>query len=88
MEVSVLRGEVTHLAESAHWSIRIDGDNFSLEKTLDSIVRRLLEEALDKAGLKKKKAATLLGLTFRSLRYRLDKHGMSGGADEGSDESE
>jgi two-component system response regulator PilR (NtrC family) len=88
MDASVLPAEVTHVAEASQASIRIDGDNFSLEKTLDSIERRLLEEALEKTGGRKKKAATLLGLTFRSLRYRLEKHGMSGGADEGSDESE
>jgi two-component system response regulator PilR (NtrC family) len=52
------------------------GEGFSLERHLDDIERRLLQESLRLSGGVKMKAAQLLGLTFRSLRYRLAKHGL------------
>jgi len=51
--------------------------DFSLERHLDEIERRHLLEALKKSGGVKTKAAQLLGLTFRSFRYRLAKHGLA-----------
>ncbi|MBL8933215.1 MAG: sigma-54-dependent Fis family transcriptional regulator [Archangium sp.] len=50
---------------------------FSLERHLDSLERRYLSEALRRAGGAKMKAAELLGLSFRSFRYRLAKQGLS-----------
>jgi two-component system response regulator PilR (NtrC family) len=58
-------GPATELAES-----------FSLERYLDEQERRYLLEALRKAEGVKTRAAVLLGLTFRSFRYRLAKHGL------------
>ncbi|MDP3234604.1 MAG: sigma-54 dependent transcriptional regulator [Myxococcales bacterium] len=49
---------------------------FSLELHLDTLERRYLHEALRRASGAKTKAAELLGLSFRSFRYRLAKHGM------------
>lgn len=49
---------------------------FSLERYMDTLERRYLLEALHRAGGVKTKAAELLGLSFRSLRYRLAKHGL------------
>jgi two-component system, NtrC family, response regulator PilR len=51
-------------------------ESFSLERYLDEAERRYLLEALRKADGVKTRAATLLGLTFRSFRYRLAKHGL------------
>jgi two-component system, NtrC family, response regulator PilR len=51
-------------------------DGFSLERHLDTLERRYLLEALRRAGGVKTRAAELLGLSFRSLRYRLAKHGL------------
>lgn len=48
----------------------------SLEAYLDGIEKRFLLEALSRSGGVKKKAASLLGMTFRSFRYRLAKFGM------------
>jgi two-component system response regulator PilR (NtrC family) len=53
------------------------GADFSLERLLDDTERRYLLAALDRAGGVKARAADLLGLTFRSFRYRLAKHGLS-----------
>ncbi len=51
-------------------------ESFSLERYLDEAERRYLLEALRKADGVKTRAASLLGLTFRSFRYRLAKHGL------------
>jgi len=60
-----------------------------LDEVLNEIERRFLLEALERAGGVRKQAAKLLGVTFRSLRYRLAKHGLGGdGADdEGEDQA-
>jgi len=47
-----------------------------LQAHLDAIERRVLEQALERAGGVRTEAARLLGLTFRSLRYRLAKFGI------------
>jgi two-component system response regulator PilR (NtrC family) len=49
-----------------------------LQAHLDAIERRILEQALERAGGVKTEAARLLSLTFRSLRYRLAKFGIGG----------
>jgi two-component system response regulator PilR (NtrC family) len=59
------------------------GETFSLEKHLDEAERRYLLAALRRANGVKTRAAELLGLTFRSFRYRLAKHGLGEGMDEG-----
>jgi two-component system response regulator PilR (NtrC family) len=55
------------------------GESFSLEKYLDDAERRYLMTALRRADGVKTRAAELLGLTFRSFRYRLAKHGLGDG---------
>ncbi|MBL8956566.1 MAG: sigma-54-dependent Fis family transcriptional regulator, partial [Myxococcaceae bacterium] len=67
-----VRGEKEEALGEATTAI---GDGFSLERFLDDAERRYLREALSKAD-SKMKAAELLGLTFRSFRYRLAKHGL------------
>jgi two-component system, NtrC family, response regulator PilR len=49
---------------------------FALERHLDDAERRYLLAALRQAGGVKMRAAELLGLSFRSFRYRLAKHGL------------
>jgi two-component system response regulator PilR (NtrC family) len=58
------------------------GEPFSLEKHLDEAERRYLLAALRRANGVKTRAAELLGLTFRSFRYRLAKHGLGEGVEE------
>ena len=45
----------------------------SLDIILEEIERAYLKKALDCSNGSKNKAAELLGISFRSLRYRLDK---------------
>ena len=47
-----------------------------LEESIDAFEKKLLLEALRRSGGVKKKAAELLKITFRSMRYRLLKHGV------------
>ncbi|MBN1655479.1 MAG: sigma-54-dependent Fis family transcriptional regulator [Deltaproteobacteria bacterium] len=47
-----------------------------LDNVIDSVERRLLVDALKRTGGRRKQTAKLLGITTRSLRYRLEKHGL------------
>jgi two-component system response regulator PilR (NtrC family) len=58
-------------------NIEIPPDGFDLERYLDDIEKKFFQKALEKSGGVKKRAAELLGLTFRSFRYKLAKHGMA-----------
>ncbi|MBN1335996.1 MAG: sigma-54-dependent Fis family transcriptional regulator [Deltaproteobacteria bacterium] len=58
----------------------IDGmpdEGIDLEARLQAVERHWLLKALDRAGGNRTQAARLLGLTFRSFRYRLQKHGLA-----------
>jgi len=52
------------------------GEDFSLEKHLESIEIEAIEKALEETRWNKTAAAKKLGMTFRSLRYRLKKLGL------------
>jgi len=56
--------------------LNVPDDGLDLEAVLEQIERRLLTQALEHTGGKKKKAAELLQLSFRSFRYRLAKLGI------------
>lgn len=53
-----------------------DGEDVSLDGAMDHLEKTLLLRALRKTGGNKTEAAKLLNISFRSLRYRLDKHGI------------
>ena len=59
--------------------IEIPEGGMALEPLLDDLEQRYLLKALEKTGGAKKKAAELLGMTFRSFRYRLAKFGLDSG---------
>ena len=48
----------------------------AFEDQMEEIERRAIREALEKARYNKTKAAALLGMSFRSLRYRIKKLGI------------
>ncbi len=54
------------------------GDGFSLDAYLLSVEARLLDEALERSQGDRAVAARLLGVSPRSLRYLLQKHGGTG----------
>jgi two-component system, NtrC family, response regulator PilR len=70
-------GSVTEGFESIRPELKdFDPDKSSLEDYLESIERQALQKALEEARWNKTAAAKQLGLSFRSLRYRLKKLGM------------
>jgi two-component system response regulator PilR (NtrC family) len=65
-----------HGAQQRLDQVEIPSDGMDLEKFLESIERKYLLKALERTGGVRKRAAELLGMTFRSFRYKLSKHGM------------
>jgi two-component system response regulator PilR (NtrC family) len=72
-----LRGPAA-ASEVSEAAVRLPEVGLDLQSHLDAIERRILEQALERAGGVKTEAARLLSLTFRSLRYRLAKYGIGG----------
>jgi two-component system response regulator PilR (NtrC family) len=54
----------------------IPPDGVQLDELVNAFESRLLLEALERTGGVKKRAAQLLGISFRSFRYRLEKLGL------------
>ena len=54
-------------------SQQTDGGKYPLQDYLDQTERVAIQEALEQARYNKTAAARLLGVTFRSLRYRLER---------------
>ncbi|HPX61873.1 MAG TPA: sigma-54 dependent transcriptional regulator [Deltaproteobacteria bacterium] len=60
-------------------SIHIPSEGIRLENMLEELEKGYLFKALEMTGGAKKKAADLLGMSFRSFRYRLAKFGVDDG---------
>jgi len=56
--------------------VNADPGDKNLDDYMESIERRILENALKEAKYNKTEAARKLGITFRSFRYKLDKYGI------------
>lgn len=64
---------------------QLDRGSVNLEKIVGDLEKEYILKALERTGGVKKKAAELLGITFRSLRYRITKyeiHDAEGDIDE------
>lgn len=57
----------------------IPEEGILLEPLLEELEKKYLLKALEKTGGAKKKAGALLGMSFRSFRYRLAKFGLDSG---------
>jgi two-component system response regulator PilR (NtrC family) len=62
-------------------------NGIDLDQFLGQMEKSFLQQALERTRGAKQKAAEVLGITFRSFRYRLAKHGLAG-EEEGGDEAE
>jgi two-component system response regulator PilR (NtrC family) len=64
--------------------VGLPDEGCNLDDVLGEVERRLLLQALERTGGVRTQAAKLLGVTLRSLRYRLQKHAL--GDDDGESE--
>jgi two-component system response regulator PilR (NtrC family) len=55
----------------------LPSEGCQLDDVLESTEMHLLKQALGRTGGNRTQAAKLLGISFRSLRYRLTKHGFA-----------
>ena len=62
--------------------IEVTDDGIDLDNIIGHIEKELIVKAVHKADGVKKKAAKLLGITFRSMRYRIRKYNLHGPGDE------
>lgn len=69
-----------HVGSPAEPSIvpveQLDTGDGSLDTVIEDIEKQMLEDALRKARYNKTKAAEILGISFRSFRYKLKKYGI------------
>ncbi len=70
------------LAKAMPSLVSLPVEGCSLDEVMNEVERRLILEALERAGGVRTNAAKLLNISFRSLRYRLQKLAMDSGDDE------
>jgi two-component system response regulator PilR (NtrC family) len=75
-----------HSASPAPRLADLPPEGCAIDEVLGEVERRLVLQALERTGGVRTAAAKLLGVTFRSLRYRLAKHGL--GQEEGDDDAD
>ena len=75
IDVDALPPSITNPVHS-EVTTRIPKSGINLESMVDEYERGLLMEALRASGGVKKRAAQLVGVSFRSFRYRLEKLGL------------
>ncbi len=63
--------------KSMRYDALVEGD--SLDERIENYERKMIMDAIKKAGGNKTKAAKLLGVTFRSLRYKVKKYNLENG---------
>jgi two-component system response regulator PilR (NtrC family) len=56
--------------------VEFPADGVDLDRLMADYERAIVQKALEKAGGVRKRAAQMLGISFRSLRYRLEKLGF------------
>ena len=52
------------------------GEKWPLQDYLDRVERQAINEALEKTRYNRTAAAKLLGITFRAMRYRMERLGI------------
>jgi two-component system, NtrC family, response regulator PilR len=79
--------EISGLAgETAPSLVSLPPDGCQLDDVMNEVERRMLLEALERTNGVRTAAAKLLGISFRSLRYRLQKHALADEDDEAQPE--
>jgi two-component system response regulator PilR (NtrC family) len=62
--------------------VALPDDGCNLDDVVGEVERRLILQALERSGGVRTQAARLLGVTLRSLRYRLQKHALGDPSDD------
>lgn len=65
-----------------HAAVAIPDEGMALEPALENLEKQYLLKALEKSSGVKKRAAELLGMSFRSFRYKLAKYELASESDE------
>jgi two-component system response regulator PilR (NtrC family) len=79
--------EVRAAKVAAETAPDLPADGIDLDRLLSDYERGWVLRALEQSGGVRKRAARLLGISFRSLRYRLDKLGIDKAGDDDEPES-
>ena len=66
---------LTPIAEESEYAVTA-GDKWPLQDYLDRVERAAINEALEKTRFNRTAAAKLLGITFRAMRYRMERLGI------------
>jgi len=66
---------LTPVAEESDFAVTA-GDKWPLQDYLDRVERAAINEALEKTRFNRTAAAKLLGITFRAMRYRMERLGI------------
>ena len=66
---------LTPVAEESEFALAA-GDKWPLQDYLDRVERAAINEALEKTRYNRTAAAKLLGITFRAMRYRMERLGI------------
>jgi len=69
-------------------AVELPDDGVDLDRLVYDFERGIVQKALDRTGGVRKRAAALLGISFRSLRYRLDKLGFDRPAGEPAEDAD
>jgi len=64
------------------YRVEFPPEGLDLDSLLERIERDLMGQALERAGGIQSRAAQLLGTSFRSFRYRLQKYGLADAPDQ------
>jgi two-component system response regulator PilR (NtrC family) len=67
---------LTPVAEEHDGGSAPTGDKWPLQDYLDRVERQAINEALEKTRYNRTAAAKLLGITFRAMRYRMERLGI------------
>ena len=73
-------------SKSESVSLTMPQEGIDLDNVLGQLEKDLLQQALERTRGAKQKAAELLGIRFRSFRYRLAKYGLGGDDDAAEEE--
>jgi two-component system, NtrC family, response regulator PilR len=65
-----------HPADGPDIPLDVPDEGLNLEGMLDRLERQYIQQALHRTGGNQTRAAALLGLSFRQLRYKVRKHGL------------